>query len=206
MLPPGEDWVFKGHLCYRQPAGRLLEGLLAENSSFSTKAWVRRVTVPLFAPKEMLVLTYSPRIRARTFAPTDLEELRVHIEPILRGRESHHEALGRIVQVAVEAPRNWPLSEPGGYAAILLGGDTSTARALLERVANAPGMPDNLDETTRRSYPEPTAEELARDEATRQRARLILSLLERSVDDAIAQLDSWCQHTADALGIHRQPY
>lgn len=50
LLPADQEWRFSGTLCYRSPVHRIVLGVLAESSSYSTGVCVWRVTTPLYIP------------------------------------------------------------------------------------------------------------------------------------------------------------
>ena len=62
LIPAGEQWQFRGPLCYRSPVNLFLFGVLAESSAFDSGTYIWRVVMPLFVPSEDLDLSWSERI------------------------------------------------------------------------------------------------------------------------------------------------
>ena len=63
LLPEHQEWHVQGRrLAYRAPVGRFLFGVLAEGSAAKGRRHIWRLSMPLFAPSDVLDLSYSERI------------------------------------------------------------------------------------------------------------------------------------------------
>ncbi len=186
LLPADGSWEFRGFLCYRPPVHRVLLGALGEGSGFDKGVYIWRVVMPLFVPSENVVLSWSERIGggARKFDKFGEDALVTAIVTAIEGLRSEDDALVEILGRADAASPNRRLHEVIGYAQ-LLQGDTSGAQESLIRAAAG------VVET-------PWSQEII------DRARLISRLLdEGGPDQAVGQLDRWCDQTAGALGLRR---
>jgi len=186
LLPADGSWEFRGFLCYRLPVHRVLLGVLGEGSGFDKGVYIWRVVMPLFVPSENVVLSWSKRIGggSRKFYKFDEDALATAIVAAIEGLRSEDDALVEILSRADTASPNRRLHEVIGYAQ-LLQGDASGAQESLIRAAAG------VVET-------PWAQEII------DRARLISRLLdEGGPDQAVVQLDRWCDQTAGALGLRR---
>ncbi|MGO9559435.1 MAG: hypothetical protein ACLPQS_17375 [Acidimicrobiales bacterium] len=186
LLPAGDDWAFRGALCYRLPVRRVLLGVLGEGSGFDTGVYVWRVLMPLFVPSRHVVLSWSERIGggACKYDNIDKQALTAAIAKALGGLEGETSALNEVLARDDPASPNGRLHEVVGYSRLLLG-DVAGARQSLARAAA--GVP--------------TA---AWGQEVVDRCVLIAGFIDDSdLDKAVGQLDSWCEESAGALGLRR---
>jgi len=184
LLDDPEQWAFRGSLCYRRPISRFLCGALVERSGSSKASYIWRVTVPLFIPHDVIVLSWSQRVGdgAHRIDDTDEDTLRSAISTALLDIEDESAALRRLGSIGVGP--NIHVEETAAHALILLGDTTSAAQRL--------GVNDA----------DPDDSQWVHDDIARMRG--VANLLDaRGRDAAIAQLDRWVDQTSAALGITR---
>jgi hypothetical protein len=186
LVPAGERWEVRGSLCYLAPAGRVLVGLLAEGSALDRGVYLWQVSMPLFVPSDVVVLTYSHRIggSSRKYRAGELDELREAVARGLRDHSTDATELSRFAALDVSS------------AGINTLEAATCSRALL---GNVQGALELIEQASRRE---------TRHEWERVVAGRLESMGRRMREGGLAavvdQLDAQAAATAEALGVvHR---
>ena len=183
LIPADEHWEFRGSLCYRAPAGRFLFGVLGEGSGFDKGVYIWRVSMPLFVPSEVMVLSFSERVGggSKKYDDADIDELSTAIGGGLRDLPTEDGELRRVVKLAIGSP-NLRLLEAAAYSYVLLG-DQDGAVVTIEQARRSP---------TRFDWEGVVVDRLS---------DLAKRLNEQGIDAAAREVDAQAKCTAAALGL-----
>lgn len=183
IIPDGEHWRFRGSLCYRHPVRRFLFGVLGEGSGFDKGVYVWRVSMPLFVPAEVVILSYSYRIGGGSakYNSADIDEFLSAVASGFRNIPTEEGELRRLIGLATDTS-NVRLYETAAYSQVLLGGQTG-ALAKIEAATRVPVSRDWEREVVNRLG---------------QFARI---LTEEGQEAAVVELDAQSKRTATALGV-----
>lgn len=186
LVPEGERWEFSRSLCYRAPVGRFVFGVLGEGSGFSTGAYIWRVSMPLFVPRERVDLSYSKRIGGgtHTYEWDDVDAMKAAITSGFLNLPTEKDELHRIIKMAYRSP-NTRLSEAAACSQILLG--------------DQPGALDTINHANLSPSPYEWANEV-----NRRVVSLRKTLEEKGLDATARDIDAQAKRTASALGLVQQ--
>lgn len=151
LLPPAERWEFRGSWCYRAPVGLFAFGILSEGSAFDTGAYLWQVSMPLFVPSDVVVLSYSTRIggNAHKFYSDKPAELRSGIQAGLQHVPRQDDELMRLAKAGVGTP-DVNVLEAAAYASALLG-EAKQAMAFAQSAARVDSSVDWVAEVVDRA-------------------------------------------------------
>jgi hypothetical protein len=195
-----DTFKLKGRLLYRRTVGDLLQGVLAEGSSFSSQPFVVEVfTQPLYVPSTYLILTWGGRLGTFSGGPERWWHLTAEDEAYIM--DEVHSLLmteglpfldrtntpSRLVSYLDE--RNLPArtasaAEHKAYSLVLDGDVDGAVRAFAQLRTLAPPNP-----------------QLPYRKEVLERASVVLSALKTDPSQASNMLRAWAQESADRLGV-----
>jgi hypothetical protein len=179
----GDGWKVSQKLAYRTPIGWVLYGLFAEDSSLQGPGfYLWKVRLPLFAPTDVLDLSWSDRVGGPS---------RVH-QP---GRPTTDAALKTAAaEIGQEADMSMHLPIPTGGTENLRMQEVRGLGLIIE--GDASGALEALEPVTRYAAKYSWEREMV------SRAESMRSLLERDrLDEAIRRLTAWRDDSIAALGL-----
>lgn len=184
LMPVGEDWQFRGSLCYRPPVHWYLLGVMGEGSGFDKGVYIWRVAMPLFVPADVIDLSWSERVggRTRKYDNLDKQALEAGIIAAFKNLGAEEEAVEQTAAREARESRNRRVQEVVAYARILSGNLSAAREALTLAEAGATETPWEQEIVVRVEF--------------------VRRLLDQEGRAAVVdQLDRWCHQTVGALGL-----